>query len=235
MSPSLTVVIPAYNEQDNLAQAIDNVERALEGLIDDYEIIVVDDGSRDRTAVIAQERGKKDARIQCLCNDRNRGCGYSYWRGVSLARKDYVSGFPADNEMSWGSLRDLVKHMGQTDIISSYMSNPQDRPWPRRVFSRMFVVLMNIVFNMRLRYFNGYFIGRRDLVQALTVRSSGLTILAECKVRLIKKGCSYLEIPFVHTPRHCGASTALRFKSIKEVIAAVLCLHRDMYWRRKDR
>ena len=231
MGRSVSVVVAAYNEQDNLAEAFDNIERALDGLVDDYEIIVVDDGSRDLTASIAMERARQDARIKCVRNDRNRGYGYSYWRGVMLSAKDHVTGFPADNDMSWGSLRDLVKNMGQADIVSSYMTNLQDRPWPRRVFSRMFVVLMNIAFNMRLRYFNGYFIGRRDLIQALTVRSSGLTILAECKVRSIKKGCSYLEIPFVHVPRHRGTSTALCFKSIKEVTVAVFCLHGDIYRR----
>jgi len=64
----------------------------------------------------------------------------------------------------------------------------------------------------------------------LTIRSKGLTVLAECKVKLIKKGYTYLEIPFTYTRRRCGRSTALRLKSIKAVIEAMGCLYRDVYW-----
>lgn len=233
MGQSVTVVMPAYNEQDNLAQAFDNVERALAGLVDDYEIIVVDDASQDGTALIALERSKKNPRIKCVSNERNRGYGYSYWRGVMLASKEYVSGFPADNDMSWESLRDLIKHMGKADMVSSYMINPQARDWLRRTLSQTFVILMNLIFNMRLRYFNGYFISRRDLLQALKIRSTGLTVLAECKIRLVKQGHSFLEIPFAHVPRHIGRSTALSFKSIKAVVAAVFCLYGDICWRKQ--
>jgi len=232
MNKSLTVVIPAYNEEDNLNKALDDVRRALEGLVVDYEIIVIDDGSHDRTPLIAQERVRQDTHIKCTSNDRNRGYGYSFWRGVSLARMDYVTVFPADNDMSWESFRDLVKNIGQAEVLSSYMSNPHHRDLPRRLLSKTFVALMNAAFNMRLKYYNGPFIGRRDLLQALTIRSQGLTILAECKVRLIKKGCSYKEIPFTHIPRRGGRSSALRLKSIKAVIEAMGSLYGDVYWRK---
>src|ERR1700743_753404 len=102
---SLTVVIPAFNEQANLALSLDNVRRAMDGLVTDYEIIVIDDGSIDRTSVIAWEKSQEDPRIKCVSNEHNQGYGYSYWRGVSLATKDYVGVFTADNDMSWESFR----------------------------------------------------------------------------------------------------------------------------------
>jgi glycosyltransferase involved in cell wall biosynthesis len=232
MNKSLTVVIPAYNEQDNLNQALDNVARAVEGLVDDYEIIVIDDGSHDRTPLIAQERMRQDARITCISNDGNCGYGYSYWRGVMSARHSYVGVFTADNDMSWESFRDLVKNIGQADILSSYMSNTHEREWERRLLSRIFVILMNTAFSMKLKYFNGPFIGRRKQLQELAIRSKGLTVLAECKVRLIKKGCSYVEIPFTYIRRSSGRSTALSLKSIKAVTLAVGSLYRDVYWKK---
>jgi len=232
MNKSLTVVLPAYNEQDNLGQSLDNLHRALEGLVDDYEIIVIDDGSHDQTALIARTQARLDSRIQCVSNDRNRGYGYSYRRGVMMARKAHVGVYTADNDMSWESFRDLVKNIGQADIISSYMSNPHDREWLRRTLSKIFVVMMNTIFRMRLKYVNGCFIGRRDILQALTIRSNGLTVLAECKVKLIKQGFSCLEVPFIHVPRRGGRSSALRLKSIKATIEAMWFLYWDVYWRK---
>jgi glycosyltransferase involved in cell wall biosynthesis len=228
-SKSLTVVIPAFNEQENLGRALDNVALALQGLVDDYEIIVIDDGSIDRTPSIAREKMRDDPRVKCLSNDRNRGYGYSYWRGVMAATKDYVGVFTADNDMSWESLRDLVQNMGQADVLTSYMCNTHQREFGRRALSKAFVVMMNAVFQMRLKYFNGPFIGRRDLLQTLTIRSSGLTVLAECKVKLIKQGYSYQEIPFTYVRRSGGRSTALRLKSIKAVISAVGGMYKDIY------
>lgn len=232
MSLSLTVIIPAYNEQENLPQALEDMERALAGLVEDYEIIVVNDGSHDRTPLIAQEKGRTDGRIKCITNEQNRGYGYSYQRGVKAASKDYVGVFNGDNDMHWESFRDLVKNISRADIVSQYTSNPQDRPWLRRILSARFVDLMNLLFGMNLKYFNGCFIARRDILQPLVIRSLGLTVLAECKVKLIRQGYTCLEIPFVHVPRVGGRSTALTFKSIKAALAAVLLLCRDVYGRK---
>lgn len=230
MSASLTVLIPAYNEQDNLAQAFDDLECALKDVVDDYEIIVIDDGSKDHTLTVAQDRMRQDARIKCVRNDRNMGYGYSYWRGVGLAGKDYVGVFPADNDMCSESFRNLAEHIGRADILSAYLQNPHDRDWLRRTLSKIFVVVMNAAFNTRLKYFNGPFIARREILQPLTIKSTGLTILAECKVRLIREGRSYLEVPFTHIPRRGGRSSALQLKSIKAAIGAVSLLYLDIYW-----
>lgn len=228
MDISLSVVVPAYNEEENLPQALEDIARALDGLVQDFEIIVVDDGSGDRTRTIAQEKSRQDPRFTCISNDRNRGYGYSYQRGLKAARKEYTGVFQGDNELYWGSFRDLVKNIGQADIISQYASNPHDREWFRSLLSKSFTALMNGLFGMNLKYFNGCFICRRDILQALTIRSQGLTALAECKVKLIRQGHSYLEIPFVHMPRSKGRSTALSLKSIKATIEAVALLYKDV-------
>jgi hypothetical protein len=151
---------------------------------------------------------------------------------VMAAQKNYVGVFTADNDMSWESFRDLVEHIGEADILSSYMSNTHEREWDRRLLSRLFVILMNAAFSMDLKYFNGPFIGRRDQLQGLTIQSKGLTVLAECKIRLIKKGSTLVEIPFKYIRRSAGRSTALSLKSIKAVTTAVGSLYSDVYWKK---
>ena len=92
--------------------------------------------------------------------------------------------------------------------------------------------MMNTAFGLKLKYFNGPLISRREILQALPIRSTGLTILAESKVRMIRQGRSYVELPFTHAHRSSGRSTALRFESIKAVVKAVGSLYRDVYWRK---
>ena len=223
------MVLPAYNEQDNLDEALDNILRAVDGLVDDIEIIVIDDGSQDATASIAHHRAARDQRIRCVSNERNQGYGYSYRRGVGLATKDYVGVYTSDNDMSWESFRDLVKNIDRADIISPYTINTYDRPFLRRAFSTTFTLSMNFLFGLQMKYFNGPYITRREIVQALNIRSTGLTVLAECKVKLIRQGYTCIEIPFIHVRRQKGKSSALRLKSIKAAFVAVWHLYLDVY------
>ena len=222
-------MLPAYNEQENLEEALDNVLRAVDGLVDDLEVIVIDDGSVDATPVIAKQRAAQDKRIRWVSNECNKGYGYSYRRGIALATKGYVGVYTSDNDMSWESFRDLIKNVYRADIISPYTSNTHDRPLLRRVVSYVFTLLMNIVFRLRMRYFNGPFITRRDILQVLNIRSTGLTVLAECKVKLMRQGYTCMEIPFIHVRRQKGKSSALRLKSIKAACVAVWHLYWDVY------
>lgn len=229
MKISLTVVLPAFNEQENLDEAIDNVLRAVDGLVSDLEIIVVDDGSKDNTQKLALKRAMTDKRIICVSNETNKGYGFSYQRGVKLATKDYVGVYTSDNDMSWESFRDLIINIERADIISPYTSNTHDRPMLRRFLSAAFTGMMNIIFGLNMKYFNGPFIARRNILQALTINSTGLTVLAECKVKLMRQGYTCVEIPFIHVHRQKGKSSALRFKSIKAAFVAVWQLYRDVY------
>jgi len=235
MAKSLTVVVPAYNEQDNIVFAIDDLLRSFQGEVEDYEIIVVDDGSQDRTAAIVHERSRSNPRIMCLSNNPNGGYGCSYRRGVMAATKEYVGVFNGDNDQSWESFQELIKNIGQADILSLYTSNTQARPWHRRVLSQAFVILMNTLFGTKMTYLNGLFIARRDILQALDIRSDGLSALAECKVKLLRLGYTCKEIPGIHIPRHGGRSTALSPKSLRAVASAVWLLYKDIYGKKDQR
>ncbi len=227
MDKSLTVVVPAFNEEQNILSAIENVKGALEGM--DWEIIVVNDGSSDQTGSLAEKKAKTDARVRVVHNEKNLGYGHAFQRGVGLATRSYIGIFPGDNDMSAKSLLDLVENIGDADMITAYMSDSKRRPWGRRCLSRLFVFLLSVLFGLPLKYYNGPFICRRGLLQSLAIKSEGLTALAECKIRLLKMGCTYKEIRFDHTGRQAGRSSALRWKSIKQTLRNVAILFKDIY------
>lgn len=222
--------MPAYNEVDNIDEAITNVLRAVEGIAGDLEIIVIDDGSKDATGEIARKRSAQDKRIKCVTNEHNMGYGYSYRRGVGMATKEYVAVYTSDNDMHWESLRDLIANIGEADIISPYTSNAHERAFARRFFSSSFTLFMNIIFGLNMKYFNGPYVTRREILQPLHIRSNGLTVLAECKVKLMRQGYTCKEIPFTHVQRQKGKSSALSYKSIKAAFIAVWDLVRDVYF-----
>ena len=226
----ISIVIPAYREEHNIEAAIDNAVAAATAVTSDYEIIVIDDGSPDKTGEFARLRAETNPKIRVASNALNQGFGYSFARGVRMAVKAYVTVFPGDNDMSGQSLKELMLSRGGADIVISYMQKTDKRSIVRRGISLVFVIIMNTLFGLRLRYYNGAFICRRELLQSIPIKSTGLAALAECIVRLLKKGHSFKPIYFEHTGRRHHQSKALNLKSAKAVGATIVILLKDIYW-----
>ncbi|MBL8012682.1 MAG: glycosyltransferase family 2 protein [Candidatus Omnitrophica bacterium] len=227
---SLSIVIPAFNEEGNIRSAIDSVIHAVKPLVDAYQVIVIDDGSRDRTREVALEKAKSDSSVMVISNDGNKGFGFSFKRGVNLAEMEYVTVFPGDNDMAGESLAKLVKEIGDTDLVISYMSKVNKRSMFRRIVSRTFIVLMNTLFGLKLEYYNGAFICRTEVLKSIPMKSVGLATLAECLVRMIKSGYSYKSIYFDHVGRRTEKSKAFKIKNVVAVVSTIGILIKDIYF-----
>jgi glycosyltransferase involved in cell wall biosynthesis len=230
---SVTIVIPAFREENNIEAAIENARQIAQGVTQDYEIIVIDDGSPDKTGEYARLKAQSNPLIRVASNATNEGFGYSFARGVKMATKEFVTVFPGDNDMSALSLRDLLEARGSADLIISYMQKTNKRSIFRRTVSKTFVVIMNILFGLNLKYYNGAFICRTSLLKGIPIKSTGLAALAECIVRLLKKGVSWRAIYFEHVGRRHEQSKAFNFKSIKAVSKTMWVLWCDIYFPSK--
>jgi glycosyltransferase involved in cell wall biosynthesis len=229
MIRDISVVIPAYNEEQNIMQAIDCVIHALQGYLDDYEIIAVNDGSADRTGELLEEKAKENPRIRVVHNPRNGGFGNAFKKGVENASKVYVTGFPGDNDASALSLRDLIREIGDADLVCSYMQEIKGRPWIRNVLSQSTVWAMNILFGLNLKYYNGMLLAKRSCLLSVSVKANGLLAVAEYLIRMIKSGCRYKEIGFVHIGRKEGHTKAFRWKNIYDAFKTVIMLRIELW------
>ena len=234
MDNGVTIVIPAFREENNIEAAIDNALRVVAKVTPDYEIIVVDDGSPDKTGDFARLKAQSDPHIRVAQNAANEGFGYSFARGVKMATKEFITVFPGDNDMSAHSLMDLLEARGSADIVISYMQKTNKRSLFRRFVSKLFVIFMNLLFGLKLKYYNGAFICRTSLLKAIPIKSTGLAALAECIVRLLKQGASWRSIYFEHIGRRYEKSKAFNFKSIIAVIKTVWTLWLDISFRGTD-
>ena len=229
MNPSISVIIPAYNEEGNIVAAIESVIYALEGVSSDYEIIVIDDGSKDKTAPLARGKSAVNPSIRVVSNEGNQGYGYTFRRGIKLATKTYFTAFQGDNDMSRESFRELIGSLEKAQVVTSHMENKKSRSFLRRFLSQSFVRVMNILFRLRLKYYTGMFICESRLVKSVALKSDGLVIVAECLVRLIKAGSSYTSIAFKHVQRQTGESKALTLKNIFSTLKIIFILVSDIY------
>lgn len=233
MPLTLSVIIPALNEEGNLAAAVATVLDAIGTRFHDYELLVFDDGSTDRTGTIADDLARSNTHIRVIHNPRNMGFGFNYTRGVQLARMEYVTMFPGDNEIPGAAIRTALAAVGQADIVVPYISTPGVRSLSRRVVSSVFVTLINILFGLRLRYFNGPCVHRRALLLSVPMRTHGFAYMASILVRMIRSGCSYVEVPMPLQAREYGRTKAFRLKNIMSVISTIAALFWEV--RVKDR
>lgn len=229
MTDSVSVSIPAFNEEENIQKTIALVEGLVKNCIKDFEIVVVNDGSTDRTGEIVAAAAKRNKRVRLVTHAENEGLGSALRDGFRASTKTFVTGYPADNDQSSQILIDLIRNRKTADLVSSYVTNLHTRPFIRRLISVFFVKLMNRFFGLRLKYYNGYFICRRDLLKKINLTSQGFTIFAEIKVKLLKKGVTFVELAYETSPRLKGNSKALRFKNIIQTILFIPQLMKDIY------
>lgn len=218
LSNSLTVIVPCYNEENNIRDAMKNLWVALEGIVHDFEILLINDASTDRTGEILEEIKPNYPKTKVIHLKKNRGMGYVFFYGLAQGTKNYITVFVGDNEIDPKSFRNLLCQIGKADIITAFHSNPEVRPFHRRCFSKLFTILVQLATRTRLRYYNGPAIHRREDIMKLAMQNDGFGFLAEITTALLQQGKNCLEFPILFKPRQYGLSQALQWKSIRSVL-----------------
>ena len=226
---SISVIVPAYNEEKNLASAISTIKSALGDRFSSYEIIIIDDKSSDRTGLIADNLANHDKNIKAFHNPNNMGFGYNYRLGVKNATKDYVALVPGDNEILEVSIKAIFNLVGASDMVLAYHTNLEVRPPLRRFLSRVFTAILNFLFGNHIKYYNGPNVYKRELVNKVPISTNGFAFQVEILTRLLRSGHSYVEAGMKICERTHGSSKALYPKNVLSVLSTIARL----YWELK--
>jgi len=224
---SLTIVVPAYNEEGNIVPTCEGVIELAEKYLEDYEVLVFDDASADKTAEKVREIERKNSHVRLIRNERNQGLGYNYRAGVQQAACRYVMMVPGDNEVIAASLETIFKELGEADIGICYAANSGIRPQARQFISRLFTGILNFLFGLKVLYFNGPNVLRADLAKANLPTTSSFAYMAILLVTLLKQGHSFKHYTFELKPRLYGKTTAFRFKNVIRVMRDIA----QLFWR----
>jgi dolichol-phosphate mannosyltransferase len=238
---SVSFVVPCFNEEDNVAATVQSIRRAVEQSYD-YEIILVDDCSSDRTWERMRELAADDPRIRPLRNEANSGLGGSYKRGIATARMAYAILVPGDDGFPSASIAEILSHMGEADIVVPEVGNPGVRA-PLRVFaSRAFTAIVNGLFLLDIRYYNGAVLHRTDLLQQIEITTNSFAYQAEALVKLVARGASYVHCQVRIQERAGGRSSALKlknqiavWKTLLHLLGTVGLFRIRARWRRRRR
>ena len=195
LNRALTVLIVAHNDAPTLMATIDRVYRALTITIEDFAIVVFDDGSTDKTFEVAEAAARQYPFVSIRRNPRPMGPGYCTVQGSQQAESEFVTYVPADNTWPLRSFIELFGHLGKADIVTSYSNNLlAAMPLPKRVLSRAYTAILNILFRKGLRYYNGLTIYPAAYFSHNAIRSHGFGFQAEALIKAIEAGYSFLEI-----------------------------------------
>jgi glycosyltransferase involved in cell wall biosynthesis len=208
LRPALSIVLPAYHEEGNIERAVRDAAAAAAGLAPPYEIVVVDDGSRDRTGeILARLAGEMGARLRVVSHPENEGYGAALRDGFHATTGDLVFYTDSDNQFDLRELAGILPLMKDLDAVLGYRVDRQD-PWMRKVVSGGFNRLSSAAFGMAVRDLNCSFkLFRGDLIRGLPIESTDFFVDTELVARIHRAGWRYVQRGVRHYPRTAGRST----------------------------
>jgi|SRR3972149_478744 len=232
---TVTVIVPSFNEEENIENTVRHILVAINNNFDDYEVLLFDDGSTDRTGEIIDKLAAENPSIKAIHNGVNRGFGYSYNKGVELASMDYISVLPGDNEIHERSIADMFRLIGDADIIVPYVINTEARPRTRRIVSSLYIFIMNLLFKCDLHYYTGPAILKSEFLKNVPLKTSSFAFMSSVLVRLIRSGQSFIEVPIYLKEQVGRRSKAFRIKNVIGVLWTIAKLFCEVEFTQKEK
>ena len=226
---SISILVAAYNEEVVVEQVVRETHAVVDRMLERYEIILIDDGSTDRTAAIMDALASELAHTRAVHNRTNIGFGASYMRGVEEAQYEYVMLVCVDNGIPARNFPAIISKIGTADIVIPYMRNLKEVKTPLRYFiSRTYTAFLNLLSGFHLRYYNGLPVHRTALVRAMPARSTGFGFQGEILVKLLKVGHSFVEVAVDAASKEQQRSGFLRPRNIANVIRTCMVLLKEV-------
>lgn len=214
----LSVFLPCYNEAGNLPKTAKNVLENLERVAEKYELIIVNDGSKDNTLKVAEELTAKDKNIRIVNHPANRGYGAAFKSGLYAAKYAWISFIDADGQFDFSEIDQFIKIQNETaaDLVIGYYRQRQV-PFFRKLNSFAWQTVVFLLFGLRVRDIDcGFKLINKKVVDSIAKLESerGAFISSEFLIKAKKKGYRIVEIPVTHYPRLKGEGTGAKLNVI---------------------
>jgi glycosyltransferase involved in cell wall biosynthesis len=226
---SISMLGWAFNEEESIGAYIDRAEALLRSLTDDFELIVIDDGSTDRTAAIARQYQQARPWLRVYSNDGNRGSGFSSKRAISLATKDILFWQTVDWAYDIERLADGMWQIAEFDVLQgvrprlSLGQALRSRSDNRRkaLISLLNYTLIRVLFRLPIGDYQNVSVYPRQLLHSVTLETNSTFSNAECLLKTFWLGASFKEVPVPFIKRTRGVATGTRprelFKAVRDI------------------
>lgn len=225
---SISVFFPCYNEEANVEATTRAALAALSQVSSDFEVIIVNDGSTDRTGEIADQLAQEHPRVRAVHNRPNLGYGGALQRGFREATKPWVFYTDGDGQFDFAEIKELLPLLEEYDIASAFRLNRQDS-LVRKLNAFCWTTLVNVLFRLRLRDIDCAFkIFPRKLFDEIEMKSTGALIDAEVLARAKRLGYTIGQVGVHHYPRVAGEQSGANLRVILRAFKELFLLRRDI-------
>ena len=216
--PAISFFCPAYNDEENLPDLIPAVHKFLVGIADKFEIIIVEDGSPDKTGEVADKLASSFSNIRVIHHPRNLGYGATLKDGFANARYDYIMYTDGDYQYDVNDFRPFLKLLPEADVLSGYAVKKAVN-FKRKAQSAIFNFLVNILFLVNFKDVNcSMKIYKREVLSAIFMKSNSAFLDAEMLVKAKNKGFKIAQFPVIHYERRSGIASGSKFSLIASTI-----------------
>jgi len=227
-APRISLVFPVWNELPNLEPLLDSALALGRRLGDPFEIVVVDDGSRDGSRERILARARQHPEIRLLTHRANRGYGAALRSGLREARGELVFFSDADLQFDLDELERLLVHSEGFDVVAGYRS-PRRDPWGRRVIAFAWGTLVRLLFDLPVRDIDCAFkLFRREVLDAIPIESIGAFVNTEILVRARRAGFRIGQLPVSHRARRHGRQSGAHPRVILHALRELALLYREL-------
>src|SRR3989344_5695861 len=231
MINSLSVFFPAVNEEDNIKDTVAKAVEALDKLKIDYEIIVVDDGSTDKTSQLADSLATHNSNVKVIHHNKNLGYGSALKTGFKNAKYPWVAFTDSDGQFDFSEINFLLEKTDEADVVLGYRLKRADSLM-RKIYTFGWAMLANVLLHLNVKdYSCGFKLMKKqvfDKVQPLEGEEKVTQI--ELLVKARRLGYKFAEVGVHHYPRKFGTPTGAK---ISVVIKSVFDLFK-LWWEIKD-
>ncbi len=225
---SLSASFPAHNEEDNVGPMIEDLVTALPDFAERFEVIVVDDGSRDRTFERASAIAARDQRVRVIRHEVNRGYGAAVWTGLASGTMDYAFFTDGDRQFDVRQVGDLIARIDGADVVVGWRLDRKDNAI-RIANAHAWNWLIRNLLNVPVRDVDCAFkLFRREVLAGLEIEAGGAMFSSELLARLAARGARIVEVPVRHLPREHGKSSGGNPRVIARAFYELFKLYRKL-------
>ncbi len=223
MIKALSVFFPAYNEEENIEATVEDAVSVLKTLPLEWEILVINDGSKDRTGEEVEKLHKKYSQVRLVNHQGNKGYGRALKTGFTEAKYPWVVFADSDGQFKFAEVKKMLEKTSEADVILGYRLNRAD-PLQRRIFTWGWKMLAMIVLGLNVRdYSCGFKMLKKEVFESiLPIHSEEKVTQIEMLIKAKRKGYRFAEVGVHHYPRihgvPTGANLSVVFKSFVDMM-----------------
>ncbi len=226
--PGLSVFLPSHNEEGNVERVVKGFLGVLPDIADQYEVIVVDDGSRDQTGAIADRLAAVDPQVRVVHHEVNRGYGGAVISGIRAARLTYALLCDGDGQFDPNDVKLLAAKTPEYDVVVGLRAHRADHLM-RRINGKAWTILVRLMFGLRITDMDcGFKLFRRALLEDMELHARGAMITTELMARLAGRNARICEVEVKHLPRLAGEQSGANLKVIARAFKELFALYREL-------